>query len=174
MPSVVFLRGVNVGSNNRFQPSALAKQLASYEVINVGAAGTFVVKGEVSATRLRSEILRQLAFKPEVLICPADEIISLAKSEPFKHEKLSRETRAFLTVVARKANDPPKLPLYAPNKADWEVKVLRISGSAALSLWRPMGNRILYPNEVVEKALGAPSTTRSWNTIEKVLKILGQ
>lgn len=173
MAWVTFLRGVNVGRNNRFQPSVLARQLADYDTISIGAAGTFVIRGKVTAPKLRSEILRRLPFKPEILICPAEEIIALARSEPFRNEKLSREMRAFVTVVAGRVAIAPKLPLYAPAMANWQVKVIRLSGSSALSLWRPVTDRVLYPNEVVEKAFGAPSTTRSWSTIEKIVKILG-
>ena len=48
MASVVFFRAVNVGSHQRFQPSVLAKQLTEFGVVNVGAAGTFVVRKNVS------------------------------------------------------------------------------------------------------------------------------
>jgi uncharacterized protein (DUF1697 family) len=33
-------------------------------------------------------------------------------------------------------------------------------------------NGRLYPNAVVEKKFGVAATTRNWNTIEKVVKIL--
>jgi len=44
MKWVVFLRGVNVGGANRCQPAAIAKQLAKFGVVNIGAVGTFVVR----------------------------------------------------------------------------------------------------------------------------------
>ncbi len=44
MAVVVFLRGVNVGGHRTFRPSLLAKELHDYDVVNVGAAGTFVVR----------------------------------------------------------------------------------------------------------------------------------
>jgi hypothetical protein len=40
---VAFLRGVNVGGHRAFRPSVLAKQLARYEMVNIGATGTFVI-----------------------------------------------------------------------------------------------------------------------------------
>lgn len=40
MALVVFLKGVNVGGHRAFLPSVLARALAKYDVINVGAAGT--------------------------------------------------------------------------------------------------------------------------------------
>jgi hypothetical protein len=41
MALVVFLRGVNVGGHKAFRPSALAGALADFDVVNVGASGTF-------------------------------------------------------------------------------------------------------------------------------------
>ena len=41
---IVFLRGVNVGGHRTFRPSILARELSDYDVVNVGAAGTFVVQ----------------------------------------------------------------------------------------------------------------------------------
>ena len=44
MALVVFLRGVNVGGHRTFRPSQLVKELADFDVVNIGAAGTFVVR----------------------------------------------------------------------------------------------------------------------------------
>jgi uncharacterized protein (DUF1697 family) len=173
MPWVIFLRGVNVGAHNRFQPSLLTTQLAPLRAVNVGAAGTIVVFGNISRTKLRSDVLKRLSFKPEVMICEAREILRLADASPLEDEKLDRDRRAFLTIVAKTPERLPRLPIYAPTTENWQVKVIAASGNLVLSLWRRAGDRILYPNEVVEKAFAAPSTTRSWNTIEKIVKILG-
>ena len=43
MAFVVFLRGVNVGGHKAFQPSVLAKELADFDVVSVGAAGAEAV-----------------------------------------------------------------------------------------------------------------------------------
>ena len=48
MPSAVFLRGVNVGGHRTFRPSILAKELSKLDIVNVGAAGTFVVRARIS------------------------------------------------------------------------------------------------------------------------------
>ena len=60
---VVFLRGVNVGGANLCRPAELAKQLAKFDVVNVGAAGTFVVREEVSESVLRAALARKLPVK---------------------------------------------------------------------------------------------------------------
>src|SRR4029450_4929465 len=55
MASVVFLKGVNVGGHRTFRPSVLAREMADFGVISVGAAGTFVVRKPISRARLRLE-----------------------------------------------------------------------------------------------------------------------
>jgi len=51
MASVIFFRAANVGGHQVFQPGVLAKELAAFDVKNIGAAGTFVVRENVSAIR---------------------------------------------------------------------------------------------------------------------------
>ena len=41
---VVFLRAVNVGGANLCRPAQIAKQLAKFDIVNIGAVGTFVVR----------------------------------------------------------------------------------------------------------------------------------
>ena len=69
MASVVFFRAVNVGGHQTFQPGKLANELAEFDVVNIGAAGTLVVREKVSQAKLRDEIWRRLPFKPELMIC---------------------------------------------------------------------------------------------------------
>lgn len=63
MALVVFLRGVNVRGHRTLRPSDLAKELADYEIVNVGAAGTFVVWRRINQAKLRSEFIRCLPLE---------------------------------------------------------------------------------------------------------------
>ena len=69
MALVVFLKGINVGGHKLVRPSMLAQQLKRYDVVNFGAAGTFVVRRPVSQSRLLAEIERRLSVQTEVIIC---------------------------------------------------------------------------------------------------------
>ena len=174
MASVVFLRAANVGTHNRFQPSVLTKQLARFGVVNVGAVGTFVVRENVTEKALRAAILRKLPFKCEIMICSAREIVDLVRENPLKNEPTDNDRRIFLTVMSEPPASLPKLPIYAPDLKNWEVKIVRITGVLALSLWRRLKQNALYPNQVIEKQFGVATTTRSWNTILKLAEILAQ
>jgi uncharacterized protein (DUF1697 family) len=168
-----FFRAVNVGSHQRFQPSVLAKQLADFGVVNIGAAGTFVVRQNVSQATLRAEILRRLSFKPELVICPARDVIALMRSDPFQDAPdETKDLRHYVTVITRAPKSLPPLPLEKPAGNKWEVKLIAITGRFALSLWRRQTNGILYPNAVVEKHFSIPATMRNWNTISAISHIL--
>src|SRR5215470_11346382 len=98
MPSVVFLRAVNVGTANRCQPASIAKQLAKFGIINIGAVGTFVVREDVSESTLRNAIAKKLPFKCEIMICPARDILELASRDPFAEHSSDPNITRFVNV----------------------------------------------------------------------------
>ncbi len=172
MALVVFLRGVNVGGHKAFRPSTLAKELADFDVVNVGAAGTFVIRKTISQTMLRAELLRRLPFKAQIMICGSRDVIDLASGEPFPDEPAGKDVSRFVSVLAKRPRTLPRLPISQPAGDKWQVKVIGIPGRFALSLHRRLGRAFVYPNEVVEKNLGVSATTRNWNTISAICDIL--
>src|SRR5438270_928535 len=131
MALVVFLRGVNVGGHRKFQPAGLAKAMAEFGVVNIGAAGTFVVKERVSAAAFRRELGKTLPFDTEIMIRPGGEILDLYKSEPFADPPAGRDVRQLVTVLAAKPKADPKLPIRRPEGKDWQVDVFRIAAPFA-------------------------------------------
>ena len=172
MSAVVFLRGVNVGGHRTFRPSLLAGVLAHLGVVNVGAAGTFVVREPVGRAALKKEFLRALPFDAEVIVCTGRELLALVASEPFPARLPPGNVRRFLTVMAKPPARVPPLPLRFPAGAAWQISFVAISGPFACGLWRRLGDTFVDPNGVTEKVLGVRSTSRNWNTIEKVRHIL--
>ena len=73
---VVLLRGVNVGGRRTFRPSKLVEQLKPLDAVNIGAAGTFVIRQPVSQAQLRAELARRLPFDAEIMICHGSEIVA--------------------------------------------------------------------------------------------------
>ena len=168
---VVFLRGVNVGKANRCQPVVIASQLSRFGVINIGAVGTFVVREDVSESALRGAIAKQLPFKCEIVICPARDIIKLALKDPFAGQPSGADITRFVSVAAKQIATPPRLPLCLSSDDDWLLKIIAIENRFVLGLYRWQMKAISYLGKI-EKLLGVPATTRNWNTIEKVAKIL--
>jgi uncharacterized protein (DUF1697 family) len=170
---VVFLRAVNVGRANRCQPAMIAKQLAKFGVVNIGAVGTFVVRKDVSESVLRNAIAKKLPFKCEIMICPARDIIKLASKDPFSEQPSGPNLTRFVNILAKRPPSPPPLPLSLPSDDEWLLKIIAIQNRFVLGLYRRQMKTISYLGKV-EKLLGVPATTRNWNTIQKVLEILRQ
>lgn len=168
---VVFLRAVNVGTANRCQPAQIARELARFGFINIGAVGTFVVREDVSEPVLRNAIAKKLAFKCEIMICPARDIIKLASKDPFSQQPSGPDMIRFINVLHKRPRALPSLPISLPSDDDWLLKVIAIQDRFVLGLYRRQMKAISYLGKV-EKLLGVPMTNRNWNIIEKLVKIL--
>jgi hypothetical protein len=92
--------------------------------------------------------------------------------DPFPDHPDDATFKRYVSVLAKRVSKMPKLPMCRPDDDDWQVKLFAASGRFILSLHRRQGKRLIYPNEVVEKALGVSATTRNWNTIESIVKSL--
>jgi len=168
---VVFLRAVNVGGTNLCRPAMIAKQLSRFGVINIGAVGTFVVREAVSESALRATFARKLPFKCEIMICPARDVIELIAKDPFSQQPSGPDIVRFVSVLARRLRPLPALPIRLPSDADWLLKVIAIHDRFVLGLYHRQMKAISYLGKI-EELLGVASTTRNWNTIQKVAQIL--
>ena len=171
MALVVFFRAANVGGHQVFQPGVLAKKLTHLGVVNLGAAGTFVAREKITPTALRKEILAALPFQPELIVLPAQDVLALLRSEPFQNPPPGDDVTCYVSILTKKPRTLPPLPLEQPVGGPWEVQVFAITGQFALSFQRP-GRKKIYPNAVIEKQFGVAATTRNWNTIVAIGKIL--
>ena len=171
MSSVVFLRAVNVGTANRCRPAEIAMKLAKFNVVNIGAVGTFVVRKDVSEATLRAAIAQKLPFKCEIMICPAREIIKLTAKDPFAAEDSGPVITRFVNVLHKPLRKRPPLPLSLPSPDDWLAKIIAIQGRFVLGVYRREMKAIAYLGKL-EKQLGVPATNRNWNTIQKIVSTL--
>lgn len=171
MASVVFLRGVNVGGHKTFRPSVLASEMASFGVVNVGAAGTFVVRKPISEAKLRRELRRRLPFETEMMICSGRDILQLASAEPFAGEPAGPHIVRFVSVLPRRPRGVSALPLNLPAGEDWLVRLVAIRGRFAFGVYRRAMRTIGFLGQI-EKRLGGSVTTRNWNTFSNLFEIL--
>jgi uncharacterized protein (DUF1697 family) len=132
-----------------------------------------LLREDVSESALRAAIARKLPFKCEIMICPARDVIKLASKDPFSQQPSGPNIVRFVSVLAKRLRALPPLPLSLPSDDDWLVKIIAIQDRFVLGLYRRQMKAISYLGKI-EKLLGVPVTTRSWNTIEKVVKILSE
>ena|SRR5215467_1446633 len=171
MALVVFLRGVNVGGHRTFKPATLVKQLAHLDAVNIGAAGTFVIRKRVSRARLRAELARRLPFETHMMICEGRDITKLVARDPFSREIARPDIVRFLSVLSRVPREFPSLPVHLPPSGEWLLQVLARDGQFVVGQYRRHMKTIGYLG-TLDRVLGTPVTTRNWNTIGAIIKIL--
>jgi uncharacterized protein (DUF1697 family) len=171
MALVVFLRGVNVGGHRTFRPSVLARKLSGYGVVNVGAAGTFVVLKPISRAKFRSELLRKLPFEAKAVLCEARELLRLELENPFGIEASDGDIVRFVSILSRADQKPTSFPINLPPGQEWFVRVISSRNRFVFGEYRRHMKTIGYLGQI-DKLFGAPATTRNWNTILAIVRIL--
>jgi len=171
MASVVFLKGVNIGGHKTFRPSVLASEMARFGVMNIGAAGTFVVSKPISQATLRRELKRRLPFETEVMICSGKDVLQLASAPLFAGEPCGPDIVRFVSILAKRPRVLPALPVDLPPVGDWLVRIVAIRGRFAFGLYRRTMRTIACLGQL-EKHLGGSITNRSWNTFSNLVAIL--
>jgi uncharacterized protein (DUF1697 family) len=169
MALIVFLRGVNVGGYRTFRPAALARELAHFDVVNIGAAGTFVIRRPVSRTHLRAELMRLLPFDAQITICEQQEIARLVAGNHFAGRRLRPDMVRFVSVLPHVPRSAPSVPISLPPRGQWLVKVLAREDRFLVGVYR-RHMRTIGCLGSLDKIFGGPVTTRNWNTISAIAK----
>ncbi len=171
MALVVLLRGVNVGGHRTFRPAELARQLSALDVVNIGAAGTFVIRQPVPQVRLRALLARRLPFDAEIMICQGRDILRLMSLRHFVDQPVRPDVVRFVSVLSRTPRSTPSTPLVFPPSGRWLLKILARERRFVFGLYRRQMRAIGYLG-TIDRLFGVPATTRNWNTILTIAKVL--
>jgi uncharacterized protein (DUF1697 family) len=176
MALVVFLRGVNVGGHRTFRPSILARELSGYDVVNVGAAGTFIVRKPAvrtpgSRAKFRTALLRKLPFEAEIVLCEGRDLLRLEMENPFGAQPSPPDVVRFVSILSKVGGVRATLPVTFPADGEWLVRVIASEGQFVVGEYRRHMKTIGYLGQV-DKLYSVPSTIRNWNTIIAILRIL--
>jgi uncharacterized protein (DUF1697 family) len=171
MALVVFLRGVNVGEHRTFRPSILARELKAFDVVNVGAGGTFVVRKPGARARFRAELFRKLPFEAEVMLCDGRDLIGLEMENPFAQESSRPDVVRFVSILSKAAGFPAAVPIRFPPSEEWLVRLIATKDRFVFGMYRLHMKTIGYLGQI-DKLFGMPVTTRNWNTISAIVRIL--
>lgn len=171
MALVVLLRGLNVGGHRRVRTAALAAQLKHLDAVNIGAAGTFVIRRPVSRARVRAEMSRALPFDTGMVICRGSDILRLMNHDVFAARPVRPDVVGFVSVLARRPRSTPRLPVTLPSRGPWLVRVIGRDGRFVYGQYRRHMRVIGYLGSL-DRLFGVPATTRSWSTITAIARAL--
>jgi uncharacterized protein (DUF1697 family) len=171
MTLVVFLRGVNVGGHRTFRPTTLAEQLRHLNAVNIGAAGTFVIRKPITQEELRAEVARRLPFEAEVIICKGREIVRLMSQDYFGDQPVRPDIVRFVSVLSKRPRLAPPAPMTFPASGRWLLKILAREDRFVVGLHRRQMKAIRYLGRL-DRLFGVPVTTRNWNTFNTIRGVL--
>lgn len=171
MALVVLLRGVNVGGHRTFRPTMLAQQLKYLDAVNIGAAGTFVIRQPITQALLRAEFSHRLPFEAEIMICQGREIIRMMSQNHFADQPVRPDIVRFVSVLSQRPRSEPSIPMSLPFSGKWLLKILQRDNRFVFGVYRRHMKVISYLG-TLDRLFGVPVTTRNWNTINAIARVL--
>jgi uncharacterized protein (DUF1697 family) len=149
----------------------LAQQLKHFDVVNIGAAGTFVVRAPPSQARLRAELSRRLPFETSIIICKGQDLLDVAEFKPFGDESVRSGVVRFVSFMAERPSLVPPMPVNFPGQGKWLLRILATERRFVFGQYRRHMKTIGYLG-MIDGIFGVPVTTRNWNTIMAIVEVL--
>lgn len=171
MALVVFLRGVNVGGYRTFRPTKLAVALKHLGAVNIGSAGTLVIRQPITKAQARAEVARILPFVAEIVVCGAHEIVNLLSTDPFQGQSVRPDVVRFVSVLSQRPRLAPSTPMQFPSSGRWLMKILARRNRFVIGMYRRHMKVIGYLG-ALDRLYGVSVTTRNWNTIATIARVL--
>ncbi|HLI94722.1 MAG TPA: hypothetical protein VKT72_01410 [Candidatus Baltobacteraceae bacterium] len=126
-----------------------------YGVVNIGATGTFVVRNAArSRAVFRDELMRKLPAGTEVMFCNGRDVLRLEAENPFATEPADSTVVRFVSILSKAGAVRTPLPV-----------------AFVFGTYRRDMKTISYLGKI-DALFGAPATTRNWNTMLALVKIL--
>ncbi len=141
---VVLIRGINVGGHKTFRPKTLVESLKHLDPVNIGAAGTLVIRRSVPQAELRAEVARRLPFEAEIMICRGREVSELMSGGYFDGIPVQPDITRFVSLLAKRPRSAPPTPMSFPADGEWMLKVLAVENRFVVGVYRRQMKAIDY------------------------------
>lgn len=170
-----FFRNLNLGRANcpdRMQLEAAFIAAGADEASSFLSNGTvvFTAGSDSQAVSIlssaRQALQQKCGLKEPAYVRSLAALAELAALEPFAAiapEQVYERCVSFLHADSV----TPETPLESKRR---DVEILHFTAAEALSVSRKVGNSPGSPNTFLEQLLGLPATTRSWNTLMRLLQ----
>jgi len=137
----------------------------------MGAAGTFVIRSQVTQAQARAEVARRLPFDAEIVVCQGRDIAKLVSNDHFAGQPVQADIVRFVSVLSARPRSTPPTPLSFPTSGQWLVKILARQNRFVIGMYRRQ-MKVIGCLGALDRLYGVPVTTRNWNTIAAIAKVL--
>jgi uncharacterized protein (DUF1697 family) len=116
-------------------------------------------------------LLAKLPFETEVMICDGGDFLGLERNSPFGKTAPKPDTVRFMSILPEAGRLSRSIPITMPADGQWLLRVVAARGRYLFGTYRRHMKTIGYLGQL-DKVFGMPATTRNWNTIAAITKIL--
>lgn len=171
---VAFLRGINIGTHT-VKMDVLQKAFESLgftDVHTVLATGNVVFESELSAIELRPGIEAKLeevcGFAVPTMLRAMSDVRVIAELKPFKDVPILVGTRLYVSFLYEEQQTLPT----APRSTIQDFEILKTTSKEIFSILN-LSHTFRTGNlmRILGDTYGKNITTRSWNTIYRILKL---
>ena len=173
MPTyAAFLRGVSPLNANMSQLKKCFEAAGCTNVKTVLGSGNVVFEARSRSQsalerHLEAAMQKDLGRVFATTIRSVDQLAALVASDPYTAFKLAPGSKRVVTLLHTKPKARTKLPVELDG-----ARILCVKGTEIFSAYVPSPKGPVFMN-LIEKTFGKDLTTRTWDTIGKVLKAGG-
>lgn len=171
---IVFLRGIGPGNPNMSNDKlrGVCESLGFTHVQSVIASGNIIFQSNQSdiaaiESAIEQAIARQLGFTTTAIVRTQAQLQTLVAANPFKNLEHNRTTYLLVTFLKRPAQLGFTLPYKPPGKA---FTVLTAVDTALCSVSDVTVTKTPDLMTWLEKELGKDITSRTWNTVQRIVQ----
>jgi hypothetical protein len=106
------------------------------------------------------------------MICQGRDILSLMSQSHFEDQPVRPDVVRFVSVLSKSPGSTPSTPVSFPTSGKWLVRILAREQRFVFGVYRRQTKAIAYLGEI-DRFFGMPATTRNWNTIAAICRVLG-
>lgn len=115
------------------------------------------------AAQAEEALLAELGTRFQTWVRPIAELSELIASQPYDAFALTKAEKRVITFFTRAPTPAPKLPVQLGS-----ARILHVASDYALSAYVPEGSPVFMT--LIEKTLGKAVTTRTWDTLQKIVR----
>jgi len=116
-------------------------------------------------------LLRKLPFETDVVLCDGRDLTRLETDNPFGSEPSRPDVVRFVSILSKAGRVRAPIPITLPPTGEWFLRVIASQDRFVFGVYRRHMKAIGYLGRI-DKLFGVPATTRNWNTIVAIVRIL--
>ena len=125
----------------------------------------------MTQAQARAEVARKLPFVAEIVVCQGRDIANLMSKNPFDGQSVRPGVVRFVSVLSRRPRLNPSTPMRFPSSGRWLMQILARRSRFVIGMYR-RHMKVIGLLGSLDRLYGVPVTTRNWNTIATIAKVL--